>query len=163
MITLTMFGELGVPFLERLAELKECMSREISRHRSAPSTGLLLQGKQARREKVANKTSQRQRERSGEVTTAIIRRRRSAPPAHVRELMTPRQLLVDRAMREASEGGWSGAVKAHMGVHMHMPEKWKAEGGWEDEEKKKLLDNMEREIRAENERRRKLAAFPFSE
>jgi hypothetical protein len=158
-----MFGELGVPFFKRLAELKECALREFTRHRSAPPTGLLLQGKQARREKVANKTSQRQRERSGEVTTAIIRRRRSAPPAHVRELMTPRQLLVDRAMREASEGGWSGAVKAHMGVHMHMPEKWKAEGGWEDEEKKKLLDNMEREIRAENERRRKLEAFPFSE
>ncbi|KIK44738.1 hypothetical protein CY34DRAFT_10873 [Suillus luteus UH-Slu-Lm8-n1] len=156
-------SEWRVPFLKRLAELKECTSREISRHRSAPPTELLLQGKQARREKVANKTSQRQRERSGEVTTAIIRRRRSAPPAHIRELMTPRQLLVDRAMREASEGGWSGAVKAQMGVHMHMPEKWKAEGGWEDEEKKKLLDDMEREIRAENERRRKLGAFPFSE
>jgi hypothetical protein len=69
--------------------------------------------------------------------------------------MTPRQLLMDKAIREASEGGWSGTVKAHMGVHMYMPEKWKAEGGWEDEEKKKLLDDMEREIRAENERRRK--------
>lgn len=151
------------PFLKRLTTLKECMVRDIRRHRSAPPPGLLLQGKQARREKVANKTSQRQRERSGEVTTTTIRRRRSAPPAHVRELMTPRQLLVDRAIREASEGGWSGAVKAHMGVHMHMPEKWKAEGGWEDEEKKKLLDDMEREIRAENERRRKLEASPFSE
>lgn len=73
---------------------------------------------------------------------------------------------MDRAIREPSEGGWSGAVKAHMGVRMHMPQKWKAEGGWEDEEKKKLLDDMEREIRAENERRRKhskLEAAPFSE
>ncbi|KAG1807501.1 uncharacterized protein BJ212DRAFT_1281944 [Suillus subaureus] len=159
-------GELDEPFLKRQAELKECMMRDISRYRAAPPTDLVLQGKQARREKVANKTIQRQRERSGEVTAATIKRRRSAPPAHVRELMAPRQLLVDRAIREASEGGWSGAVKAHMGVHMHMPEKWKAEGGWEDEEKKKLLDDMEREIRAENERRKKhskLDAASFSE
>lgn len=159
-------SEWGEPFLKRQAELKECMMRDISRYRAAPPAGLILQAKQARREKVANKTIQRQRERSGEVTTATIKRRRSAPPAHVRELMTPRQLLVDRAIREASEGGWSGAVKAHMGVHMHMSEKWKAEGGWEDEDKKKLLDQMEREIRAENERRRKhskLKAAPFSE
>lgn len=129
--------------------------RDISRYRAAPPAGLVLQAKQARREKVANKTIQKQRERSGEVTTTTIKRRRSAPPAHVRELMTPRQLLMDRAIREVSEGGWSGAVKAQMGVHMHMPEKWKAEGGWEDEEKKKILDQMEREIQAENERRRK--------
>lgn len=154
------------PFLKRQAELKECMMRDISRYRAAPPAGLVLQGKQARREKVTNKTIQRQRERSGEVTAATIKRRRSAPPAHVRELMTPRQLLMDKAIREASEGGWSGTVKAHMGVHMYMPEKWKAEGGWEDEEKKKLLDDMEREIRAENERRRKhskLDAAPLSE
>lgn len=157
--------EWSEPFLKRQAELKECMMRDISRFRSAPSARLLLQGKQARREKVVNKTIQRQRERSGEVTAAIVKRRRSAPPAHVRELMTPKQLLDDRAIREASEGGWSGAVKARMGVHMHMPEKWKAEGGWEDEEKKKLLDDMEKEIRAENERRRKhskLDVAPFS-
>lgn len=154
------------PLLKRQAELKECMMRDISRYRATPPAGLVLQGKQARRDKVTNKTSQRQRERSGEVTATTLKRRRSAPPAHIRELMTPRQLLMDRAIREPSEGGWSGAVKAHMGVRMHMPQKWKAEGGWEDEEKKKLLDDMEREIRAENERRRKhskLEAAPFSE
>lgn len=129
--------------------------REISRFRAALPTELLRQAKQARRDRVANKTAERQRERSGEVTTATARRRRSAPPAHVQEVMTQKQLLVDRAIREVSEGGWSGAVKARMGVHMHAPERWKAEGGWEDEEKKKRLDDMEREIRAENERRRK--------
>ncbi|KAG0699062.1 hypothetical protein DFH29DRAFT_877547 [Suillus ampliporus] len=142
------------PFVKRQAELKECLMRDISRYRAAPPTGLVLQGKQARQDKVANKTVQRQRERSGEVTTAVIKRRRSAPPAHIRELMTPRQMLTDRAVREASEGGWSGTIKARTGVHMNMPEKWKAEGGWEDEETKKRLDDMEREIRAENERRR---------
>ncbi|KAG2134109.1 hypothetical protein DEU56DRAFT_913777 [Suillus clintonianus] len=154
------------PFVKRLAELYECTKRDISRLRAAPPAGLILQSKQARREKVANKTIQRQRERSGEVTAYTIKRRRGAPPAHIRELMTPKQLLVDRAIREVSEGGWSGTVKAHMGVHMHTPEKWKAEGGWEDEEMKKRLDDMEREIRAENERRRKnskLEAVPLSE
>ncbi|KAG1743734.1 uncharacterized protein EDB91DRAFT_1051121 [Suillus paluster] len=123
-------------------------------------------GKQARRDRIANKTAQRQRERSGEVTTATIKRRRNAPPAHIQELMTPRQILMDRAVREASEGGWSGTVKARMGVHMHMSEKWKAEGGWEDQKTKKRLDDMEREIRVENERRRKgsqLDPAPLSE
>ncbi|KAG1835463.1 hypothetical protein EV424DRAFT_1308700 [Suillus variegatus] len=166
LMTLTTYGKSDEPLLKRQAELKECMMRDISRYRATPPAGLVLQGKQARRDRVTNKTSQRQRERSGEVTATTLKRRRSAPPAHIRELMTPRQLLLDKAIREPSEGGWSGAVKAHMGVHMHMPQKWKAEGGWEDEEKKKLLDDMEREIRAENERRRKhskLEAAPFSE
>jgi hypothetical protein len=131
------------------------VKRDIARCRSAPPTELVLQGEQARRDRVANKTAQKQRERSGEVTVATIRRRRSAPPAHIQELMTPKQQLVDRALREVSEGGWSGAIKARMGVHMHTPERWKAEGGWEDEKVKRRLDDMEREIQAENERRRK--------
>ena len=142
----------------RQAELKECMARDILRYRSALPAELVLQGKRARRDRVVNKTAQKQRELSGEVTTATIRRRRSAPPAHIQELMTKRQLLVDKAIREVSEGGWSGAVKARLGVHMRSPEKWKAEGGWEDEDIKKRLDDMERKIRAENERRRKQSA-----
>jgi hypothetical protein len=140
--------------------------RDISRYRAALPTELVLQGKQARRDRVTNKTAQRQRELAGEATTITIRRRRSAPPAHIQELMTQKQVLVDKAIREVSEGGWSGAVKARMGVHMHIPEKWKAEGGWEDEEMKKRLDDMEREIRAENERRRnhsQLETAPLSE
>ncbi|OAX43758.1 hypothetical protein K503DRAFT_68041 [Rhizopogon vinicolor AM-OR11-026] len=154
------------PFVKRQAQLKECLMRDISRFRATLPNELVLQGKQARRDRVANKTAQKQRERSGEVTTATIRRRRSTPPAHIQELMTQKQLLVDRAIREVSEGGWSGAVKARVGVHMYTHEKWKAEGGWEDEEMKKRLDNMERKIRAENERRRKhnqLEAAPLSE
>lgn len=140
--------------------------RDISRYRAALPTELVLQGNQARRDRVTNKTAQRQRELAGEATTITIRRRRSAPPAHIQELMTQKQVLVDKAIREVSEGGWSGAVKAHMGVHMHIPEKWKAEGGWEDEEMKKRLDDMEREIRVENERRRnrsQLETAPLSE
>jgi len=72
---------------------------------------------------------------------------RKRPPPHLAIKMTAEQLRDDAVMREASEGGYSGRVKARL-----LGKVWDdaaEEGGWTTEQ-----DKLIGEIRAENEQRR---------
>ncbi|EGN92170.1 hypothetical protein SERLA73DRAFT_66209 [Serpula lacrymans var. lacrymans S7.3] len=140
------------PFQERQREIHKTFIRDVQRLESPLPQDLLRAGKQARREKVANKTKERERERRGEVILSTIKRRRKGPPAHVLVKMTKNDKKLDRIARSPSEVGYVAAVKMKLGYKLRDPEKWKIENG--AERNMEQLDRMEADIRAENERRR---------
>jgi hypothetical protein len=108
--------------------------------------------KQARRRKIENKTRERQRERRGEILTKTLKKMRKRPPPHFLIKMSAEQLRDDAIMREVSQGGYSGQVKARL-----LGKEWDEaaeEGGWTMDQDK-LID----EIRAKNERRREASSI----
>ena len=58
--------------------------------------------KEARREKIRNKTREREREARGEMTTRLARAMRQRPPPHVIARMSPRERRLDAIARGAS-------------------------------------------------------------
>ncbi|KAH8104732.1 hypothetical protein BXZ70DRAFT_612206 [Cristinia sonorae] len=128
---------------------------EGNRRREMPyTTEMLAQIKQARREKVANKTRELQREAHGEVLRRTIFRRRAGPPAHVLAKMTPVQKHMDKVSRSSvSEVGYVGMVKKKLGWKLRNPEAWKVENG--PLEKKQYMDAMAAMVRKENARKRR--------
>ena len=112
--------------------------------------------KQARREKVHNKTKELQREARGEIINRTIFRARTGPPAHILSKMTPSQRHLDNVSRSnVSEVGYVGMAKRKLGWKLRNPDAWKVENG--KEENREYLDAMAVEIRQENERRLKEA------
>lgn len=130
-----------------LRTLQRSFELDEERARSVFSPKMVDMVKQARRCKIENKTRERKRERQGEVLTKTLRRTRKRPPPHVAIKMTAEQLRDDAIMREASQGGYSGRVKARL-----LGKEWDEaaeEGGWSAEQ-----DRLIEETQAENERRR---------
>jgi len=111
--------------------------------------------KQARREKIANKTRERERERRGEILRRTVLRRNKGPPAHVLRRMTEEERKMDKVVRSVSEVGYVAQVKRKLGFKLRDPELWKREIG--DVGDQARLDRMMQGVRAENERRRRLA------
>ncbi|KAF4593341.1 hypothetical protein AB1N83_010168 [Pleurotus pulmonarius] len=109
---------------------------------------------QARRDKIANKIREREREARGEILPCTIKRKIKGPPAHVLAVTTEKQRLRDAVVRSsASEVGYVGKMKRQLGWNMKHPEAWKVEGGWEQE--KERLDREVQKIALENLRRRR--------
>ena len=130
-----------------LRTLQRSFDLDEARAHSVFSPDMIDMVKRARRRKVENKTRERQRERHGEILMKTLKRMRKRPPPHLTTKMTAEQLHNDAIMREASQGGYSGRVKARL-----LRKEWDEateEGGWTTEQ-----DKLIEEIRAENSRRR---------
>jgi hypothetical protein len=112
--------------------------------------------KQARRDKILNKTRQLERERRGEILPSTIRRRNKGPPAHILSMMTPKAKRVDKLARNVSEVGSVAWAKRKLGHKLRDPAAWKREIGRPED--KERLDKMEVEVRLENEKRRQSAS-----
>lgn len=94
----------------------------------------------ARREKVRNKTSERERERRGEVLQSTLRRRRKGPPAHVLDRMSEEERKRDKVLRGVSEVGYVGMLKSKAGRKMRDPGMWRRLEGETAEDDQKAED-----------------------
>lgn len=117
---------------------------------------LLEQIKEARREKIRNKTREHERERRGELMAAALERGRKRPPPPVLDTMTDLQKHMDRVVRGVSEVGYVALMKSRMGRRL------KDEKTWRELEEgrpqiKADLDSADEAIRKENEERRRRA------
>ncbi|KAK7471031.1 hypothetical protein VKT23_002446 [Stygiomarasmius scandens] len=123
---------------------------------------LLDQVREARRNKIVNKTKELQRERRGEVITRTLKRRRKGLPAHVWDKLSDKerraQLIIQRS---ASEVGYVGMLKKERGWKLKEPtdkvegKSWSVEEGrWISKEDDETLEAALREIQKENSRRR---------
>lgn len=81
--------------------------------------------KEARQERIRNKTQEKERGRKGEFSARLRRRLRQGPPAHVLMQMTDAQKRRDKAVRGVSEVGYIGMVKSRAGWKMRNPNLWK--------------------------------------
>jgi hypothetical protein len=108
--------------------------------------------KEARREKIRNKTREGERERRGEILRSTVKRMNKGPPAHVLAKMTPEQKMRDRVLRGPGEAGYAGRVKREAGMRLKDDQSWRREDGEPHEQEE--LDRRERELRIAQEQRR---------
>lgn len=108
---------------------------------------LLEMAKQARREKIANKTREKERERRGEVLNKTRARMRQGLPAHLISIRGQEGVRKDRIIKSPSEGGYAGMVKRRAGMRIRRDTSAVEEG---------ISDmgmRMGEEVREENRRR----------
>ena len=135
-----------------MQDLQAALTRDEERAKRPFPPALVAQIKAARREKIANKTRELQRERSGLVIRRTILRRAKGPPAHVLARMTEAQRRMDKASRSVSEVGYVAMVKRRLGWKLRDPEASKIEMG--RPENRARLEKEAMALAAENERRR---------
>jgi len=146
-------GELWLQhLLERDREIMVTITRDEERARTPFPPKLVEQIMAARRERIANKTRERQRERAGVVLKRTLRRRKQGPPAHILAKMSEKEKHMDWVSRGVSEVGYVGMVKKRLGFKLRDPEAYKGE--WGRPEERERLDREAAEIEAEVERRR---------
>lgn len=145
----------GESLKEREQEIQAALTRDEERAKRPFPPALIAQIKAARREKVANKTRELQRERAGLVIRRTLLRRAKGPPAHVLARMTEAERRMDRVARSVSEVGYVAMVKRRLGWKLRDPEAWKVEMG--RPENRARLEREAMALVAENERRRKAA------
>ncbi|KAH6901372.1 hypothetical protein BKA70DRAFT_694221 [Coprinopsis sp. MPI-PUGE-AT-0042] len=108
----------------------------------------------ARTFKILNKTHERNITRQGFITNSVVKRKRQAPPSWVLDHMTPEQKHRDRVVRGPSEGGYTGRIKATMGVKMRNPELWKKEEEVTEKGKKREKEIFEVMAKVQKETRK---------
>ena len=142
-------AEWNSPLDAILAELEAAFERDAARARRPTPPELVKQLKAARREKVANKTREREREARGEVLTATRQRSRLGFPAHVLARWSPAERKANLlARRSVGEVGYVGQLKRALGYKI-PPEEDRV-----DEATRDRLDALSEELRRINESRR---------
>jgi len=137
------------PLDASLAKLEAAFERDAARATRPTPPELVKQLKVARREKVANKTREREREARGEVLTATRQRSRLGFPAHVLARWPPAERKANLlARRSAGEVGYVGQVKRALG-HKIPPEEDRV-----DEATRERLNALSEELRRINQSRR---------
>ena len=126
--------------------LNRSFALDEERANSKYSPEMLLRIKQARTERIANKTREHRRERAGEVLNATRRRLLKGAPAHVWSVLSDAEKLRDAVRREVGAGGYS---------------QWMKTGVWGESEKgkeenKEMLDKMDRKLREMNLMKRRM-------
>ncbi|KAF5382048.1 hypothetical protein D9615_004459 [Tricholomella constricta] len=139
------------PLKELRKEISQTFPRDQQRRDEPYSLEMLEAIKAARREKIANKTRERERERRGEVLRRTILRQRKGPPAHVLAVMTPEQRRMDKIARSVSEVGYVAKVKRKLGFKLRHPDTWKVELGMSKEIQKESDRRMREETRRDKE------------
>ncbi|KAH7106911.1 hypothetical protein BKA62DRAFT_753770 [Auriculariales sp. MPI-PUGE-AT-0066] len=135
------------------SELKKHFYNETQRSLTPFSPEMVKMIRNARREKIRNKTHERERERRGELTKSAMKRLRKAPPARVRTVLKPQQLLEDAVRRSPSEGGWTGATKRRLGMRLKVDENAYARKEDGRAGNQAALAWQERQVRIANSRR----------
>ncbi|KAF8516851.1 hypothetical protein BU17DRAFT_50473 [Hysterangium stoloniferum] len=141
------------PIDQVLASIQASYDLDEERAKTPYSPALLELVTEARREKIRNKTRERERERRGLVTSSTIKRMRKGPPAHILSRLTPEGRRIDAMLRMPSEGGYTGKIKREAGMKLKDNETWKLEDGdpctWAE------LDKAEMAFRQIQENRRR--------
>ncbi|KAJ7691762.1 hypothetical protein B0H17DRAFT_1285526 [Mycena rosella] len=143
------------PVHEAMREMYALLDRDNARSQTPISPELQEMVRAARREKVANKTRERMRERRGEILPRTLKRARKGPPAHVLVHMTPQERHADRVVRGVGEVGYVGMVKRRMGMKLRDGGKGLARENGADLEGEQLerLRKMEKEYWIEGKKR----------
>jgi hypothetical protein len=140
---------------------------------------LLDQIKDARRDRIANKTKERERERRGEILPITEKRARQRPPFHTLLRMSEQAKEEDKAMRQSiSEVGYIGELKVKNGWKVHEGRRgpdglkerelnkgrgktWSVlDAAWVGSEDTQCAEEEYSQIDTENERRRQMDDDP---
>ena len=140
------------PIDQIIASVQASYDLDYTRAQTPYSPDIINMVKAARREKIRNKTREKERERRGEITRNAIKRMNKGPPAHVLSKMTPEQRRRDRILRGPSEAGYAGRIKREAGMKLKDDQSWRREDG--SPEMQRELARREQAIRVYQEKRR---------
>jgi hypothetical protein len=133
-------------------DLNEKFAADERRAKTQFPPELLRQVLAARREKIANKTRELERERRGEITNRAVKRKRKMLPGPLMTTRSPASRRHDHVSRSLSEVGYVGMIRERLG-HGMKTGTWRLyEEGLEENRKKLGLDA--KMIERENRRRR---------
>ncbi|KAF7301222.1 hypothetical protein MIND_00687000 [Mycena indigotica] len=143
------------PIKKSLDQLNTLNRRDIRRSETPVSPELEATLLAARREKIANKTRERARERAGEVLPITLERQRGRPPGHIFSRMTPKQKHRDRVLRGVGEVGYVGMMKQRMNFKLRDGGKGLARENSVDLEGERLeaMQGLEKAFKVEQRRR----------
>lgn len=110
-----------------LDQNKKSRALDEARLRSPVTPEMVAIMARARTHRILNKTHERNVNRHGFITNSVLKRKRQAPPSWILDRMTPQQKHQDSVVRRPSEGGYTGRIKAEMGVKMKEPGLWRKE------------------------------------
>ncbi|KAG8880891.1 hypothetical protein FRB98_004695 [Tulasnella sp. 332] len=108
--------------------MKQSAQREENRARMKFTPELLEMVKQARHEKIINKTKEKERERQGEVLNKTRARMRQGLPAHLISTVGKKGVERDKFIKSPSEGGYAGMVKRRAGMKIKNDTSAKEDG-----------------------------------
>ena len=141
--------EWGAPLKSCLADIQESFERDAARATRPTPPDLLAQLKAARREKVANKTREGERQMRGEVLTATRRQSHLGFPAHVLARWDPEERKAHLiARRSVGVVGYVGQVKRALGYKI-PPDADEVDGLAREKH-----DRLDEELRKSNRNRR---------
>ena len=108
--------------------------------------------REARRERVRNRTREHERDRRGLLSKSALRKANKGPPARVLVRMSEWEKKADKVSRGVSEVGYIAMVKAQLGKKLKDPNHWKEleEGKAEDRVR---LDALYNQVIRENAKR----------
>jgi len=137
------------PLESCLEQFDAAFGRDAARASRPTPLHLLYQLKAARREKIANKTRERERQMRGEVILATRRRSCLGFPAHVLVRWSPEARKANLlARRSIGEVGYVGQVKRALGYRIPP------EDAQVDDATRQRLDHLTGKIRRSNQSRR---------
>ncbi|KAF7313367.1 hypothetical protein HMN09_00492400 [Mycena chlorophos] len=145
------------PIFKAIAQVDSWNTNDVKRQYRPVSPELRQILLDARREKIANKTRERARERRGVILKRTLARKRQGPPPHFLSRMTPAQRHRDKIVRAVGEVGYVGMMKQRMGFKLRDGGRGLAREDSFDLEGEQLerLQEMEKEYYAESKRRRR--------
>jgi hypothetical protein len=98
----------------------------------------------AKREKIRNKTREKDRARRGVWNTRTLKRMRQGPPAHIMVKLSAKNALRDKIIRSPSEVGYVAKMKRSMGMKLKHAPRWDPEAG--SPELRNELDQIEKDL-----------------
>ncbi|PPR02167.1 hypothetical protein CVT24_011355 [Panaeolus cyanescens] len=145
------------PLKQMLDDISKSYELDAQRANTPYSPELLETIFEARREKIRNKTNQKEREARGEYFASTRKGMRSGPPSHIWQTMSPKQRDIQRVLRQPTKVGWTGMVRRQHGLKLSDDET-----RWADALEKgcpsnrDTLDKVERTLKEESELRREV-------
>lgn len=126
-------------FVSTIRELHEADKPYFARAQGPIPPALLEQVRIAKRDKVLNKTKERERERRGEILRSTLRRARQGLPARLILTTSAEKQAEDKLVRgNISDVGYLGTVKARRGWRVREGRAGGVEGARERAENKRL-------------------------
>jgi len=117
------------PIRAWMKTMQRSFALENRRRFSKPTRAMYEAVMDARKEKIRNKTRERERARRGIWNERILRRIRKGPPAHVMSEMTERIAHRDKIARYPSEVGYVAQIKRSLGMKLKHAPRWDPEAG----------------------------------
>lgn len=117
------------PIINWMRLMQASFDLENQRRFLRPTKQMVAAVLEARREKVRNKTKERERAERGYYNTRTLKRMRQGPPAHVLDRLTPAEIHKDSVVRSPSQVGYVAQVKRSKGMKLKRSPPWDPEAG----------------------------------